>query len=477
MIREFSPIIMTGIIHNACETEGIMATPTLTLAQFATTLRYEQLSAPLITRAKQYLLDTLGCGIYGGQTPWAKALNSLILEQGGKPEATLWLQAFRGPAASVALGLGVMMHSFELDDYHSGAKLHPGAAVLPAAFSIAERQGASGRNLLTALVAGYELMIRTSLASGPLSMRRRGWHITGICGTFGAAAAAGCLLGLDNESMANALGLAGTQSAGLMAFTCDGANSKRLHPGRAAQSGVLAADLASRGFTGPTAVLEYPDGGFCRAVSDDSDLEILTRGLGQDYVTADVSLKPYACCGSTHSSIDAVRWLVSQHSIRPEDVEEIVVYNHSVVKLQTSWWYEPVSPMQAQMNIEYCVAVALAEGNAGPQQFSSDKIADPQLVGLAHKVRFEVDPEIEEIYPRAFPGKVAIRLRDGRTVRHAVNGPKGSPQQPMTLEEVAEKFHLLVDPILGRRHADRLANLVAQIDSLENVQRIMELLQ
>jgi 2-methylcitrate dehydratase PrpD len=129
------------------------------------------------------------------------------------------------------------------------------------------------------------------------------------------------------------------------------------------------------------------------------------------------------------------------------------------------------------MNIEYCIAVALAEGNAGPQQFSSDKIADPQLVELAHKVRFEVDPEIEAIYPRAFPGKVAICLRDGRTVRHAVNGPKGSPQQPMTLEEVTEKFHLLVDPILGRRRADLLANLVAQIDSLENIQGITELLQ
>jgi 2-methylcitrate dehydratase PrpD len=455
----------------------MMAAPTRTLASFAATLDYDRLPPAVLAATKQYLLDTMGCGIYGAQTPWAKALNGLVLEQGGKPEATLWLQAFRGPASSVALGLGVMMHSFELDDYHSGAKLHPGAAVLPAAFAMAERQGASGRELLVALVAGYELMIRASLAAGTLSMRKRGWHITGMCGTFGAAAAAGRLLGLDADGMANALGLAGTQSAGLMAFTCDGANSKRLHPGRAAQSGVLAAELAARGFTGPTAVFEYEDGGFCRAVSDASDLEVLTRGLGQDYVTAAVSLKPYACCGSTHSSIDAVRWLARQHDIRPDDVEEIVVYNHSVVKLQTSWWYEPVSPMQAQMNIEYCVAVALAEGNAGPQQFSSDKIADPRLVDLAHKVRFEVDAEIERIYPRAFPGKVAIRLRDGSTVQHAVPGPKGSPEQPMSLDEVMEKFHLLVDPVLGPQRARHLAQQVAQIDTLENVQSLAELLQ
>lgn len=454
-----------------------MTAPTGTLAAFAATTRYAQLPPVVLAAAKQYLLDTVGCGIYGAETPWAKALNGLILEQGGRPEATLWLQGFRGPAASVALGLGVMMHSFELDDYHSGAKLHPGAAVIPAAFAMAERQGSSGQELLAAIVAGYELMIRASLAAGTLSMRRRGWHITGLCGTFGAAAAAGQLLGLDPAHMANALGLAGTQSAGLMAFTCDGANSKRLHPGRAAQSGVFAAELAARGFSGPTAVFEYEDGGFCRAVSDEPDLDVLTRSLGQEYVTAAVSLKPYACCGSTHSSIDVVRWLARQYQIRPQDVAEIVVYNHSVVKLQTSWWYEPVSPMQAQMNIEYCVAVALAEGNAGPQQFSSDKIADPQLVELAHKVRFEIDPEIETIYPRAFPGKVAIRLQDGRVVEHAVPGPKGSPENPMTLDEVGEKFHQLVDPVLGQARATRLAECIAQVDTLDNVQAITELLQ
>jgi len=308
-------------------------------------------------------------------------------------------------------------------------------------------------------------------------MRRRGWHITGLCGTFGAAAAAGQLLGLDSLQMANALGLAGTQSAGLFAFTCDGANSKRLHPGRSAQSGVFAAELAARGFTGPTAVLEYEDGGFCHAVSDASNLELLTHGLGEDYVTAGVSLKPYACCGSTHSSIDAVRWLARTHHIQPQDVDEIVVANHSVVKLQTSWWYEPVSPMQAQMNMEYCVAVALTDGNAGPQQFTSDKIADSRLVDLAHKVRFEIDPEIEQIYPRAFPGRVAIRLRDGRTVEHYVPGPKGSPENPLTLDEVADKFHLLVDPVLGRERAERLATLIAEIDTLENVQSLTGMLR
>jgi 2-methylcitrate dehydratase PrpD len=141
-----------------------MQAPTQTLVTFAATLSYDHLSSLLVDAAKQSLLDTIGCGIYGAATPWAKAVNTYILEQGGRPDATLWLQGFRGPAAAVALGLGVMMHSFELDDYHSGAKLHPGAAVIPAALTLAERQGASGQALLAAIVAGYELMIRASLA-------------------------------------------------------------------------------------------------------------------------------------------------------------------------------------------------------------------------------------------------------------------------------------------------------------------------
>src|SRR5262245_48330518 len=242
-----------------------MATPTRTLAAFASTLSYEAIPTAVCEATKQYLLDTIGCGIYGSQTPWAKIVNQLILEQGGRPEATLWLQGFRGPANMVALGLGVMMHSCELDDYHSGAKLHPGAVVIPAALAVAERQGASGCDLLRAIVAGYELMIRTSLAAGTLSMRRRGWHITGLCGTFGAAAAAGQLLGLDSLQMANALGLVASQSLAWLPFPCVGLTGRACVPGRSAQSGVFAAELAARGFTGPTAVLEYEDGGFCRA--------------------------------------------------------------------------------------------------------------------------------------------------------------------------------------------------------------------
>ena len=454
-----------------------MASPTRSVASFLATLAFDQLSPTLVATVKKNMLDTIGCCIYGAGTPWSNIITRYVREQEGRPDASLWFQDFAGPVNTVAMALGVMAHSFELDDYHGGAKLHPGAVVVSAAIPVAERQNSSGQKLICAVLAGYEVMIRSCLAAGTLATRKRGWHLTGLCGTFGAAAATGCLLGLDEDQMANALGLAGTQSAGLFAFTCNGADSKRFHPGRSAQSGVMAAELAALGLTGPTEIYEYADGGFCQAVSDAPNLPELTKHLGQRYVAAEVSIKPYACCASTHSSIDTVRWLAREYQIKADDVEEIIVHNHSVVKLQTSWRYEPVSPMQAQMNMEYCVAVALAEGNVGPDKFTAEKISDEDLIKLAHKVRFEIDPEIEKIYPRTWPGKVDIRLRGGRTVRYEVAGPKGSPENPISMEEVEEKFHSLVDQAIGAEHANRIAREVSRIDQMDSIRPLLECLQ
>jgi len=453
-----------------------MKSPTMALAEFVAGLDYDKLPPRCLAAVRTSLLDTIGCGLYGATTPWGQAVSQLVKEQRGAPEATLWANDCRVPAPNAALALGTMVHAFELDDYHSGAKLHPGAAVVPAAVGVAEREGASGRQLLTAVAAGYETMIRISLGTGTVPARLRGWHLTGICGTFGAAAAAAKLLGLDALRTANALGLAGSQSAGLMAFTADGSNSKRLHPGRAAHGGVLAALLAQRGFTGPTQILEYEDGGFCKTYSDEYNLTQLTEGLGEVFQTEGVSLKPYACCGSIHSSIDASRELARRYQIDPKDIEKILVYNSSVVKLQCSWYYEPVSPMQAQMNIEYCVAVAILEGQALPEQFTPQKIADPSIVELARRVEFVVDPEIEQLYPKTFPGKVEIVLKDGRRYAHRVEGPKGSPQNPMAAAEVAEKFIALAGGVIGPERARQVLELAAHLEEVPQVEELTRLL-
>ena len=216
------------------------------LARFISETSYDDLSDNLRACIGKYFLDAVGCGLYGTTTESGRILSGFIQEQGGNAEATLWRSAWRGPVGPVALCLGTWMHAFELDDYHSGAKLHPGAVVFAAAFPLAEKMGANGEAFMTACAVGYETMIRASIAADALEVRRRGFHLTGLCGPFGAAAAAANLMRLNPEQTANALGLAGTQGAGTWAFQCDGSETKRFHAGRAAQSGLMAASLAER---------------------------------------------------------------------------------------------------------------------------------------------------------------------------------------------------------------------------------------
>src|SRR5215207_7271943 len=252
---------------------------TRAMAEWIAQLDYHQLPGRTREVVKCAILDTVGCGVYGYQTPWAKMLLEWARAGGGKPESTVWGDA--APtlrAADAALVNGTSSHAFELDDYHN-AKLHPGAVVIPAALAMAEKLGSDGKTLVTAIAAGYEVMIRSSLALNPSAARLRGWHLTGVCGPFAAAACA-VLMGLDAERTAWALGLAGTQGAGVWAFNADGAMSKRLHAGKAAHSGVLAAELAALGFTGPTQIYEFEDGGVLKAFSDASDAAPLTDALG-----------------------------------------------------------------------------------------------------------------------------------------------------------------------------------------------------
>ncbi|MGH8641656.1 MAG: MmgE/PrpD family protein, partial [Burkholderiales bacterium] len=227
--------------------------PTRELAGWISRLRYADLPPRTTAVVRLALLDTLGCGVYGHSTPWARTL--LQWARAAAPvrgEATVLGEAAASlRAADAALVNGTAVHAFELDDYHN-AKLHAGAVVIPAALAMAEKTGAGGETLITAIAAGYEVMIRTSLALNPSATRLRGWHLTGVCGPFGAAAACAVMLRLSDEQTAWALGLAGTQGSGLWAFNADGAMSKRFHAGRAAHSGVLAAELAALGFTGPT---------------------------------------------------------------------------------------------------------------------------------------------------------------------------------------------------------------------------------
>jgi 2-methylcitrate dehydratase PrpD len=448
-----------------------ISAPTREIARWIAHLRYVDLPARTCDTVRIALLDTLGCGVYGHSTPWARMV--LQWARAGAPargEATVWGEAAPSlRAADAALVNGVAAHGFELDDYHN-AKLHAGAVVIPAALAMAEKLDAGGERLVTAIAAGYEVMIRSSLAMNPSATRLRGWHITGICGPFGAAAACAVLLGLNEEQTAWALGLAGTQGSGLWAFNADGTMSKRFHAGRAAYSGVLAAELAALGFTGPTQIYEFHDGGVLKAYSDASDPAPLTAALGKEFRLDGNRIKPYSCCGSTHSYVDAAFELRRRLGTPWNAKRRVRVGLAKVVDVQCGFDYVPTSALNAQMSLRYVVAAALLEGQALPPQFSEAKLSDPAIVALAERLELEHDPALDKLYPQQFAAWIAVEDA-GKWVRVDVLDPLGSDANPVGERGVIEKFRG-INPQLP---VDAIAEAVMSIER-HTVRQLLALL-
>ena len=425
------------------------------LAAFVAGLRAGDVPAGTRAVLGKALVDALGCGLYGLATPWGRIMAGFAREQQGPAEAALWGGGVRVSALNSVLAGGTAIHSFDFDD-HSRAKIHPGALVVPVALALAERQGTRGEVVLAAMAAGYETMNRVSQAANPGRARMRGWHLTGTTGTLAAAAAASVILGLDADTTASALGLAGTQSAGTWAFTADGGMSKRMHPGRSAQAGLMAALLAQRGFAGPRYILEAEDGGLLFGMSDAPRPAMLTEALGRRWHTDETCFKPHACCGSNHACIDAALELAREHGLRPGDIARIVAGVAGVVETQTGFEYRADSVLNAQMSLRYNIAVALCDGQAYLEQFTPQRIVEPEVVALARRVEIEIDPQIDRAYPEIYGGKVTLVTRDGRTLSRQVDYSRGMPENPMSHEEIERKYLSLAAAAVGAEHAGRV---------------------
>jgi 2-methylcitrate dehydratase PrpD len=423
-------------------------------------------------RLRDDVVDLAGCAVFGLQTPWGSAVAQHVVAQQERPDASIWGTASRASAGGAALALGTLAHSFDFDDYHAEAKLHPATVVVPAALSLGESLSSSGERVLLATALGFETMIRLALASGPVSTMLNGFHLTGICGSVGAAAAAACLLELDVRTTAHALGLAATQSAGLMGFLHDGSETKRLHAGKAAQSGILAAQLAARGLTGPARVFELEHGGFCHAFGVDPQPARLVEDLGRRWRAGDVSFKRYSCCGSIHSTLDLVTEAVRRLGVEPGQIDEIEVLHSPAVIAQCGWRYEPSDVLHAQMSIQYSVAALLLEGAVLPEQFRQSMLDDAALLALAARVRFTPDDDVAEKYPAKFASRVVVRA-GGAEVDLRTDHPKGAPDNPLTREEVDEKFLRLTQDGLSKEQQQRFVQGARQLDRLENVKTLV----
>lgn len=419
---------------------------TMELAQFLAQMQVTDLSPGVVETLEKALIDAIGCGVYGFATPWCQTVSRFCGGQGGPAQASLWASGQKLSAANVVLATGTAIHSFDFDD-HSRAKIHPGAVVVPTLLALGEQLNLSGQDLLVAMAAGYETMNRVSLAANPGRTKSRGWHLTGTAGTFASAAAAAKLLQLNAEQTASALGLAGTQSAGLWAFTADGSMSKRLHAGRAAQAGLVAALMASEGFQGPSKIFEARDGSFLFAMSDSPRPQRLVQGLGSQWYSDQTCFKPYACCGSNHACVDAALSFAREPGFEVSRVRRVIAGIAEVVNGQTGFDYKADSVLNAQMSLRYNIAVALIEAAASVEQFSAQKIRQSDIVELAGRVEIEIDPDIDRNYPEIYGGQVTIEFTDGTTQTRRVDYSLGMPENPVSLTHVQEKFVSLVNSV------------------------------
>ncbi|MFQ5666655.1 MAG: MmgE/PrpD family protein, partial [Candidatus Binatia bacterium] len=387
-------------------------------------------------------------------------------EMGGAPACTTIGFPGRLPGEWAALVNGTLAHGLDYDDTHAESVLHVSASVGPAALAACEAAGASGRALLLALALGMEANVRIGLVARG-GFHDRGFHPTGICGTFASALLAGKVAGLPRAQLADALGLAGSQAAGSLEFLTDGTWAKRIHAGWAAHSGLVAARLAAAGFTGPRGTLDGRFGLYHSHLGAAGwDPAVLTADLGQRWHLLDIGLKPYPCCHYNHAFIDCAATLRARQPIPPAAIDEVECFIAArevpIVCEPESNKRRPQTDYDAKFSLPYAVASMLLRGHVNIEDFTGAAIHDPAVLALAARVVYRDDPESD--FPRRFPGRLRVRLRDGRVLEHRERINRGSAERPLSEHEVREKFRSNASRVLDPRGVEAVAATVAGLE-------------
>ncbi|MCK6451773.1 MAG: MmgE/PrpD family protein [Alphaproteobacteria bacterium] len=425
------------------------------LAEFLAALRIEDLPPQTIEAAKMFVLDVIGCALGAMRTDEVHIAAEVVRELGGTTECTAIGLGFRTSCSNAAYLNGISAHVIELDDTHRYSITHVGAPVIPAAMAMAEREGASGATFLAAVVAGYEACLRVANAVQP-SHWRRGFLSMGTCGTFGAAAASGHVLGFDADTLSDALGLSGIQAAGLnSSIYGEGDMGKRLCPGHAAGTGVVSALLARRGFTGSRRILEQRKG-FCESFADQYDVERICADLGKVWEITRTSLKPYSCCRYNHAAIDGLLDIMSAESLTAPRIAGVTVRTYDIAVTNRPHRTRPLTLFDAKMSIPFSLAVAAHKRAVGEHEFTADLIDAPALQDFARRVRVEADAAMSAAFPREWPAEVCVTLHDGRSFQRHVPHPKGEPEAPMSRAEIEAKFRDLAKVAIDDAAADRV---------------------
>jgi 2-methylcitrate dehydratase PrpD len=452
-----------------------METYSEVIGRFASGLRLADVPPPVVEKAKLVFLDTLGIALASSTMDFGLMAINVARKLGGPKASLLIGTSDRVAAANAVMANGTLAHGLDYDDTLEEAIVHTGCCAGITALATGEEVGATGAEVLEATIVGTEVLCKMGLVA-PGKFHARGFHPTAICSTFGAAAAAGKLYELNSNQWVDAFGLCGSQSSGIIEYLADGTWTKRLHPGWSAHGGVVATLLAKEGFRGPAKVLEGTHGFFSAfGGKNEYDFEKISE-LGRRWEIPRLTFKSYPCGSISHPYMDCALRIKQKHAPRADQIMEVICRT-AEGPVHRLW--EPLADKQnppssygAKFSLPYSIAVMLIRGRAGLEEFSEAAIRDPELLGLAAKVHYELDPTID--YPRHFEGHVQVKMKDGNVFTEDQLHPRGGYEDPLPPEEIEAKFRANAGLALAEYEVEEIVRLVQQLEALPAITRLTE---
>ena len=448
------------------------------MAEFCKDIKFEKLPNQVVKRTKLLILDTVGIIIRARHDAEStksliSAVNKLDLNNG---KCQVFSDTNRYVPSAAALINGTLAHSLDFDDTHAEASLHSSAPILAAAFAAAQMKNCSGQELITACVLGYEIQIRLGLAGGSSAHYQRGFHPTATCGVFGAAAAAGHIVGLNKEQFISAFGIALSQSSGSMQFLNDGSWTKRSHVGQAAQNGLNSAILAAEGFKGPKEAFEGK-WGYLNSFVSGGDLSKALEGLGEKYETLNLGVKPYPSCRYSHAAIDGLLALKKEVNFNVDELEDVDIGLSetalNIIGYPIEEKQNPENVVDGQFSMPFCAALVLKNGSFTWDDYKLN-LKNDDILNLCKRVNVSPNKQAEECCPKYMSANVKIKV-SGKVYEKFIKIPKGDPENFMTDQEFEDKFDGLTNPYLSEGKSDELKKFMLRIDNANSIESIFEL--
>ena len=447
-------------------------------------VHYEDLPRDVVEATKKEVLDLSGVAIAGSPQPGVRELMEIVTTWGGREESSIFCSKQKVPAPNAGQVNATMVHARDYDDVHETAVMHPGVVTIPTALAAGELKGSlTGKEFITTVALGVDMICRLGLATRPgVSPIKTGWHFTTLYGYPTAALTAGRILGLDEERLVNAFGIAYHQCSGNGQCVVDGALTKRMGPGFSVRGGISAALMAGKGITGARNCLEGEMGLYKVYQHGEYDIHVLTDNLGKHFEGINVSIKPYPCCRGIHPSIDAALTVVTKHDIKPQDVREITIStgeaNHSLLCTPFEQKVKPRNPVDAQFSIPWGVATAIAKRRVTMEDYTEAAIMNRDMLDLTSKIKAEVDSNLNK--PQGIePARVRVVTRDGGVFSEQIHHPLGSPERPMSFDDCVKKFKdcaLYPEKKLSDDQIDRLVSLIVELEQVEDIREIIKLI-